>query len=226
MKAELSLWNVAATMSGDHTLSQVFAIRGVGGDKQTVEAGWIKRSLTDSKLFVFYTPDNYTTSCYNTDCGFILQPGAPTVLNMSFSNYSEIDGDQYHAEFLLLKDGIMGDWWFRYQGHWIGRWPRSLFDTNGLESESNYVGSQGEVFQTASTTATDMGSGEHAAGGWLKAAFSRHLQYVDTTGTYGNSSFGNFATHSSCYSIAAWVDALPEWQQSFFYGGPFCSLAP
>jgi hypothetical protein len=223
MEANLSLWNNQEIASGDHSVSQIFALRGSGGDIQTVEAGWVKRPGGVAKLFAFTTNDNYINDqCWNTDC-FVMQSGSPFTLDLGWDVYSQIDGNQYDNLMLLYKDGANGDWWLRIDGSWVGCWPRSRFDSAGLQSEAAYIGSQGEVYQSAATTTTDMGSGRPASDWYQKAAYQKGLQYVDTSNFYQSaSSFGSSATHSSCYSIIAGMDTSSDWQRYFFFGGGSC----
>jgi len=84
--SRLNVWkpNVAP---GTMSLSQHWYV-GIGeGLKQTVEGGWqvlpSKYNTTNPVLFIYYTPDNYATGCYNLDCNAFVQVNNSWVLGGS-----------------------------------------------------------------------------------------------------------------------------------------------
>lgn len=146
----MNRWNPTISTSGDHTLTQIWVARGSGLNTETVEAGIIRRSGSDAKLFIFTTNSNYqppeAPGCWNGNCAFV-QTDFSVVLDGGWGSYSSSGGDQWENWFLLLKDDDAGHWWFRLEGTWVGYWPRTYFDSNGLINKASRYTFGGEVFR-------------------------------------------------------------------------------
>ena len=222
----LNLWNPYTERSSEFSLSQIWVTRGGGSSLETVEAGGQKyRDLYgdyNARLFIYFTPDNYGSGgCYNLTCGAFVQTNSSIVIGGSFSVYSSTDGAQYDIKLLWYKDGTNGHWWLRYGNTWVGYYPRSRFDSNGLINSADYIDYGGEILDTAGDgihTRTDMGSGAFASLGWQKAAFQRNILYVDTGNTYRTPSLTATHTDYWCYNILLYSSSS-SWGTYFYAGG-------
>ncbi len=223
----LNVWKPYTERSSEFTLSQIWVARGTGSDTETVEAGWqkYKDKYGDwrSRLFIYFTPDNYGNGgCYNLDCRGFVQVRGTVYLGGGFTHYSSWGGAQYIIKLLLYKDGTGGHWWLRYGSTWVGYWPRSLFDSKGLRDEGGRVTFGGEIIDTqpgGRHTRTDMGSGYMPSYGWRWAAYQRSVRYVDTSNYYRQASgMTTIVTGSSCYDISLFGSS-GSWERYFYFGG-------
>lgn len=238
----LNIWNpyVSPTGAADHSISQIWVTRGAGNSLETVEAGWVRRKNSDARLFIFTTNDNYgaadggsvgdcsgaTSCCWNADCAFVQLPGTGIYLDSVFSNYSVSGGAQYQASFLMIKNDTTGDWWFNYQGTWVGYWPRSLYDSNGIQSYADRIVFGGEVYDDVSAyhTFTDMGGdGSFPSAGHGHSAYQIYLEYAQFWGGQYHmtpaSGLTAIATNSACYDIN-YDDSTPASGVWMHVGGP------
>src|SRR4029079_18289205 len=125
--------------------------------------------------------------CYNTSCSGLVQVNNTDYLGGGFRNYIANGGAQYEFKLLWYKDGTEGHWWLKYQDKWVGYYPRSLFDDKGLRNNGAKVDFGGEIVNTRPDnrhTRTDRGSGHFPYLGFGKAAYQRHVRYVDTKNFY------------------------------------------
>lgn len=195
------------------------------GTMETIETGWIKRPGSNSRLFVFFTPDNYGSgSCWNTDCGFV-QTNTSVVLNGTFTSYSVSGGTQQEAGLVIMKDGANGNWWFGFGTTWVGYWPRTLFDTSGLFTNGIVADFGGEVFDYtgASHTTADMGGdGSFAASGYGHSAYQHLIQYFEKNTLslldVAPGAGGVVAEKPGCYDILYGHDGAGH--PHIFFGGP------
>jgi hypothetical protein len=135
-------------------------------------------------------------------------------------------GYQPSATYFIFKDNTSGDWWFNYQGVWVGRWPRSYYDTTGIANSASRIDFGGEVYDDVAAyhTFTDMGGdGSYPAAGLGHAAYQLLLQYVTIS---GGQYFLNKATSltetrndADCYDVD-YVDSTTGWGAYMFFGGP------
>jgi hypothetical protein len=224
-ESNLNVWNPYTERASEFSLSQIWVTRGGGSSLETVEVGWQKyRDLYgdyNARLFIYFTPDNYGSGgCYNLTCGAFVQTNSSVIIGGSFSNYSAIGGTQYSIKLLWYKDGTTGHWWLKYGDTWVGYYPRSKFDSNGLSDSAALVDFGGEIIDTQGDgvhTGTDMGSGNFAYLGWQQAAFQRNIQYVDTSNFYRSPSLTGTYTDYWCYDILLYSDA--SWGKYFYFGG-------
>ncbi|MET0404188.1 MAG: neprosin family prolyl endopeptidase [Cystobacter sp.] len=224
----LNLWNPAVELSREFSLSQIWVTRGSGSNLETVETGMqLYKDLygdNTSHLFIYYTPDGYKTGCYNLSCSAFVQTDNSVVVGGSLGGGSVRGGTQYEQRLEWFKDGPTGPWWLRFGSTWVGYYPVSLFDSNGLATKASNIDFGGEIIDGRNGgrhTATDMGSGAYASEGWQKAAFQRRIQYVDTNNVYQTPALSAYRDSAGCYDIALFNDTSANgWGQHFYFGGP------
>jgi len=223
----LNLWSPYVEKSDEFSLSQIWVVRGSGSDRETVEAGWqVYRDLYGdwrSHLFIYFTPDNYGSGgCYNLSCSGFVQINNTVYIGGGFTSYSSVGGDQKIIKLLLYKDGTEGSWWLRYGDTWVGYYPRSLFDSNGLRNHGARIDFGGEIINTQTDgrhTRTDMGSGHWPYEGFGYAAYQRALRYVDTSNYYQRASgLTRSVTNNMCYDLDLHT-STGSWEEYFYFGG-------
>jgi hypothetical protein len=119
--SNLNIWSpYVNTLLGEvFSLSQEWYVGGSASGLQTEEVGWIvyPAMFGDEKphFFIFSTPDNYTTGCWNGSCGDFVQVAGSGVLGASFTS-STYGGTQYDfsAEYYLYQ--ATGGWPIREHG--------------------------------------------------------------------------------------------------------------
>jgi len=224
----INLWNPYTERTNEFSLSQIWVVRGSGADRETVEAGWQKyRDLYGdwrARLFIYFTPDNYGSGgCYNLTCGAFVQTNNSVYIGGAFSEYSQVGGAQKAIKLLWYKDGTYGHWWLRYGETWVGYYPRTRFDANGLRNYGAKIDFGGEIIDRQTNgrhTYTDMGSGRWPSAGYSYAAYHRALKYVDTSNSYRNaSSLIATRTDLDCYDISL-RSSSGSWGNYFYFGGP------
>ena len=223
----LNLWSPFVEKSDEFSLSQLWVVRGRDSNRETVEAGLqVYKDLYDdwrAHLFIYFTPDNYGSGGgYNLTSGAFVQVNNTVYIGGGFTSYSAVGGQQWEVKLLLYKDGTEGHWWLRYGDTWVGYWPRSRFDANGLRDQGDRVDFGGEIVNTRTDnrhTRTDMGSG-----GWPYEAFSftayqRNIKYVDVSNFYRSATgLSPSATNNNCYDIDL-VESNGSWGVYFYFGG-------
>jgi hypothetical protein len=222
-----NLWNPAVELSSEFSLSQLWVTRGTGSNLETVEAGVqnYQQLYGDKKtrLFIYYTPNNYVSGCYNLSCGAFVQTSTTYTPGAAFSSYSTAGGTQYEISIEFFKDGTAGHWWLKVGGVWVGYYPRTLFDSYGLINESSNVDFGGEIIDNRNGgrhTTTDMGSGAFPASGYGYAAYQRRIQYINTSNIYTNPSLTLSRDSAYCYDIAQFLDSTAGgWGRYFYFGG-------
>jgi hypothetical protein len=222
-----NLWNPYTERSSEFSLSQMWVVRGSGSSRETVEAGWQKyKDLYgdwNARLFIYFTPDNYGSGgCYNLTCGAFVQTNNTVYIGGAFTEYSQLGGAQKTITLLWYKDGTNGHWWLRYGDTWVGYYPRSRFDANGLRDQAAKVDFGGEIIDKRTDgrhTRTDMGSGRWPYEGFGYAAYQRSLKYVDTSNFYREaSSLTATRTDRECYDISL-HSSSGSWGRYFYFGG-------
>lgn len=211
----------------EFSLSQMWITRGGGANLQTVEGGW--QAYHDlygdwaSHLFIYFTPDNYGSGgCYNTSCSGFVQVNNTVYLGGGFTNYSVRGGQQWEFKLLWYKDGTNGHWWLKYGNTWVGYYPRSLFNANGLRDAADSVDFGGEIVNTRTDgrhTRTDMGSGHWPYEGYSWAAYQRAIRYVDTSNFYQRATgLSRAVTNAMCYDLSL-SSSSGDWEEYFYFGG-------
>ncbi len=229
-EGNINAWDPYTDWSDEFSLGQLWLIRGSGNGQQTLEVGQQEyRDLYGDwvpHLFLFYTTNHYTSQGdnkggYNTDVdGWVqyantIHPGALS------SPLSQFGGTQY---IMALKVQLwQGNWWVRVNGTWIGYYPASLYNTNGLRSQADRLDWGGEIVDSAAhsgTTETDMGNGHWPYEGWQHCAYMNNLRYQSTTG--GSMADYNGTAHAeapACYGIEAHMLSGTSWGSYFWWGG-------
>jgi Neprosin len=214
----LDLWN----NTGDFDLSQIWDVS-EASTVQTLEAGWIhypaKFNTNNSVLFIFWTPNNYASGCYDLDCSGFVQTNSSVYLGAAFSTYSTLGGSQYG--FGLQYQWYQGNWWLYFSGTAIGYYPGGIYSGGPLNSGSaNMVEYGGEAY-TAGTNWPQMGSGDWNTAGFGYAAYQNDIFYIDTTGAGQSSSLNPIVTNPACYNETI-VPASQggSWGSYIWFGGP------
>lgn len=214
----LNVWNV----SGDFSLSQLWDVS-AASTTQTLEAGWVhypgKFGTNNSVLFIFWTPNNYASGCYNLDCSGFVQTSSAATLGAGFNNYSTSGGTQWG--FSLQYKWYAGNWWLFYQGTALGYYPGGIYNGGPLNSgNANLIEYGGEAY-TAGTNWPQMGSGQFASAGFSYAAYQNTIFYIDTTGTSQWASLGPIITNPNCYTLSITPASQGgSWGSYIFFGGP------
>ncbi|MGH7489655.1 MAG: neprosin family prolyl endopeptidase, partial [bacterium] len=231
-QALFNLWSPLVEQNDEFSLSQLWETRGIYSDNtlQTVEFGWqvFRNKYGDSKahLFLYSTSAAYTTGsgCYNLDCSRFVQTSSSVVIGSSFSNYSSIGGTQYELPLVAYRDPASQNWWLKFNGTWVGYYPNSLFNASGISNFASSIDFGGEIINDAVGgvhTATQMGSGHFASGGYGTAAYIKTIQYWDTNGNlYNAGGLSPNATNPTDYNLALFSSSDPNWLTYFFFGGP------
>lgn len=234
--ASFNVWAPYVEQPGEFSLSQLWVVGGTGDNRQTVEAGWqvFKDMYGDNQphLFIFFTTHNYSSDypkCYNLDCTGFVQTNPNVVIGGPLSQVSAIGGVQYSVKLMYLRDaGGSHDWWFKFGDEWVGYYPNSLFNSQGIANQSDSIDYGGEIVNEATGglhTTTQMGSGRFPSEGWQKAAYIKKLKYVDLNNYLHDSTWltkdtsANGADNSDYYDLALHSSADPEWLQYFYFGG-------
>ena len=206
----INVWNSYTEQSSEFSLSQIWVARGntFDGSLETVEAGAQvynnRNGDNNNHFFIYFTPDNYGSGgCYDLGCGFV-QTNPNILIGQTLTPVSTLGGTQYSIHLEIVRDTVDGDWWIKYGDSWLGYYPNSLFDSNGLKDKAARADFGGEIFNGSISihTNTDMGSGEFPSAGWQQAAFQNNLKYVDLNYTYVDLTNGVLnVTDSNCYDI-------------------------
>lgn len=217
--------------SDEFSLLQVALVRGSGSGKQTIEAGWQEyRNLYGDwvpHLFVFYTTNGYTKSGdnkggYNRDVDGWVQYSNVVYPEAISSPNSTRGGAQYIMQ--IKYQLYQGNWWFCCNGRWIGYYPASLFNANGLRSKAEKVAFYGEIVDSGKDSRsswTDMGSGYWPDRGWKWSAYMSNLRYQSGTGgSMSRYSGTTWESNPNEYGIEAHFDNTGSWKSYCWVGGP------
>jgi hypothetical protein len=217
--------------SDEFSLLQVALARGSGSGKQTIEAGWQEyRDLYGDwvpHLFVFYTTNGYSASGdnkggYNRDVDGWVQYSDIVYPEAISSPNSTRGGAQYIMQ--IKYQLYQGNWWFCCNGRWIGYYPASLFNTNGLRSKAEKVAFYGEIVDSGKDSGsswTDMGSGHWPDRGWTWSAYMSNLRYQSSTGgSMSRYSGSTWESNPAEYGIEPYFDNTGSWKSYCWVGGP------
>lgn len=224
----LNLWNPV----GDFSLSQQWYVGGSGSNTQTVEGGWIvypQHFSTEAVLFIFWTPDDYSTGCYNLECKGFVQISNAWTLGATFAQYSVAGGTQ--RGFDLQWKLFQNNWWLYLRSNnatydTIGYYPTSLYNGGQMSKNAQTIEYGGEVTRFTTTDVwPQMGSGMFPSKGFSQAAYQNTIYYNP------NNESGGVGTWASLFkdvigSNACWDINITEsaqggsWGTFFFFGGP------
>jgi hypothetical protein len=213
---------------GVFSLSQHWYVGGSGSNTQTVEGGWQVYpgfyGTNEPVLFIFFTPDNYSTGCYNLTCSGFVQVDNSWVLGGTLAPVSTDGGTQYIIR--MQWQFYQGNWWLFVQGSGnyiaVGYYPGTLFGTGQMATNAQFVKYGGETDSDNSGNAGQMGSGAFASAGWTHAAYQRTIYYIDIQLTSHWTNLSANQPTSSCYTIDMHNNAGGSWATYFFFGGPKC----
>jgi len=229
-EGNINAWDPYLEWSNEFSLGQLAVARGSGTKKQTLEIGHQEfRNLYGDwvpHLFVFYTTNGYTESGddkggYNQDVDGWVQHAQTVHPGAMSSPVSAFGGTQY---VLSLKVQLWREnWWVRVNGTWMGYYPASLYNADGLRAQAEKVAWYGEVVDAgdhAGTTATDMGNGHWPYEGWQRCAFMSNLRYQSSTdGGMSRYEGTTWESHPKCYAIEDHFDNDGDWGSYFWWGG-------
>lgn len=229
-QSTLNVWSPYTEIAEEFSLSQIAVARGSGSDRETIESGWQKLRMLYGdyrpRLFIYFTPDNYGSGgCYNLTCGAFVQVNNSVYIGGGFTDISGHPHPSAAWEFTIRwqRHGETGDWWLKYGDTWVGYYPGSLFDNDGLRPRASRASFYGEIIddQTGGRhTRTDMGSG-HFPGDWFGyAAYQRRVRTI-TTSTVWNlrPSLTDSRTDANCYDVSV-HSSSGSWERYFYFGGP------
>jgi hypothetical protein len=188
---------------------------------QTVECGWhvdlARHGDTTPRLFVYWTPDTYTTGTYNTDGGNFQPNAGSTVLLGGALPSSQPNGSQ--TEYLMGFFLTGGAWWFYFNGQWVGNYPLSLFANGPLASNAQTAEFGGET-ETGFSLWPPMGSGAFAADGFSKAAYQRNVFVTPVGGAAQAANLTPSPSAGQCYTVFLRNSSGTTWDTYLFFGGP------
>lgn len=230
MISSINIWNPYLESTGDHTISQIWAVNNmVESQTQTAESGWARNPAAygDNNLhyFIFWTADDYQhTGCYDLRCAGFVQTNNTIVLGSIFpsSDWSTPGGQQYEIQVAYEHSGDGANWWLLVQGIWVGYYPASLYPT--MQYYGNVVQWGGEVYNSEPSgrhTKTQMGSGAFAESWYQYAADQRNVWYIDLSYTYQLPTVSPITSNSGCYDSISGYDGTGDgWNTYLFFGGP------
>lgn len=216
------------------------------GDRQTVEGGWqVYPGLYGTQnptLFVFYTPDDYTTGCYNINCldGFVPWPAdtgtnwAPT---MPIAGTPSDTAEVFELEMQWILDEETNMWWLYLPNPDpadpftltpAGYYPPRIYNGGPITQIADYFAVGGETTSSNPADFPQMGTGI-APFVDTPNAYQREIGYYDQPAYYigellspdgydGTSPDNNPPT---CYEVDYYGDGFYDSElPSFSYGGP------
>ena len=229
LQADFNIWSPDVASPYEFSLGQLWVSAGGGYDLQTAETGWqvypYMYGNDHANLFIFYTPDNYETGCYNLDCGGFVQTDGSVVIGGGFPNYSTIGGQQHHVTLGFIRDGQGGNhWWLKFNNTWVGYYPNSLFDSDGIAEQAGDVVLGGEIIDElpgGNHTDTEMGSGRFPEEGYQYAAYIKKIKYVDLSDDLVSPSrLYTDATIPTCWGVGDVENSSDvDWKAHFYFGG-------
>ncbi len=206
----LNLWDVDSFFN----ISQHWYVSPYGFTSlQSVEGGTIDypRGFGNrAVLFVYYTPDNYLSGCYNLSCRGFVQVNNNGGLGNYFQRYSIAGGVQ--IELQMQWKFVNGNWWlYLYRGtvaDAVGYYPGSAYGSGPLSvGSATSVDYGGEVLADPSGSGpywSKMGSGFVPSTGFGWVAYQRNifliLQNYASQWTYLNAVSTSSPVYN-CYQV-------------------------
>jgi hypothetical protein len=199
--------------SGSHSLGQLWADdEYASGQYSTVEEGWTEAPGqypdVQPHLFVAMSDCNYYR-----EGGYIGLSGIPWVQNSSTAYPNMVVTHDDHEHFYVAK--LQGNnWWFYYDGQWLGYIPHSAWTCHF--PSPNVINWGGEVETPEEITCTDMGNG--LAGTQQNSATVGYTYWVNNL--YAQPGYFEAAYFSDIaqYNAGLWYPSKEPY--SLHYGGP------
>jgi len=226
--SRVNVWKTTAFIAPglQATFSQQWYVSGLAGTLlQTVECGWhvdyARYQNFDPHLFVFATRNNYATGdgFFNQDGGAFSLAANPPVLPGAPLPASQTDGAQvdFHMGFYLTA----GAWWFYFQNQPVGCYPLTWFNSGPLTAGAERARFGGEV-GSGLPPWPPMGSGQHAAAGFGKAAYQRAATVYPTGGGAPPATLAEAGSVTgTCYTVDITNNSSDaDWGTYLFFGGP------
>jgi hypothetical protein len=223
--------NPYVELDSEASIMQLWVVGGPGtASQETIEAGWIESpsAYTWGKdyphLFLFASKGDYSSYQWDNGSWFVQTDGSVN-LGGKLTLSSTPGGSQYSTKYFIFKDGASstGDWWFYYDGVWVGYYPYTEFSSSGLRYGAEVFDMGGEIVNDEPSgrhTKTDMGSGYQPTSGFGYAAYMRIIRWVDTNNYWVIP--GSLATSrddSDCYDVAPHYNGGPSWETYIYLGG-------
>jgi hypothetical protein len=221
----LNVWQPTVTTPDQRmSLSQEWYTGGTGASTQTAEVGWQvlpdKYGHSQPVLFIYWTPDNYTSGNYNLDNPAFVQTNPAWAIGGALGPVSTDGGQQYELEITYYLSG--GNWWLYLGGTTaadaVGYYPTSLYNGGQMASNAQVITYGGETVCHAVGWG-DMGSGQLASAGWQHAAYQRDIYYFPTGGGSAWANLSSQEPSPACYTVNL-ASAPDPWNVYFFFGGP------
>ena len=233
MSAVFNVWSPAVEQPDEFSLSQLWVTRGLTTDNslQTAETGWQSCRLiygdSNPHLFIYRTTGNYQTGtgCYNLDCTGFVQTDNSVIIGGNLTPYSTQGGTQYEVSLAYFRDtSAPHNWWLKYGNTWVGYYPNSLYNSQGIANYSDEIDFGGEIVNDSTGglhTTTQMGSGHFPSDGFGVAAYTKKIQYWDTSATqFDATGLNRDVTNASYYDLSLWASTDSNWLRYFYFGGP------
>ena len=193
-QTSINTWQPTLASPYDFSLTQLWVIGGSGAGQQTVEAGvqvyGAHYGNNNANFFVYWTPDNYLTGCYNLDCGAFVQTSSVLPIGGAVP-VSTFDRAQAGGPIAWYRDPATGNWILFLQNpdgtySQSGYYPTALYGSGQLSQYATRVDFGGEVYTTASPPSVPMGSGYNPKTTYPlygRVAFQKNLLWMDLSGT-------------------------------------------
>jgi neprosin-like protein len=179
-------------------------------------------------LFGYYTTNGYSANGdniggYNRDVDGWIQYSS-SIYPGAVSSPNSVRGGAQYVMFIKYQL-YQGNWWLNCNNNWIGYYPASLFNKEGLNSQAGKIAFYGEIVDSSDhsgLTNTDMGSGYWPEYRWPWAAYMRNLWYQsDTNGAMSQYNASTvFASDPDLYDIENHMNSGTTWDSYFWLGGP------
>lgn len=229
-RSNLNVWQPTVS-NNEMSLSQLWLTNGSGSRLQTVESGWqvYPRKYRSKRpaVFIFYTPDNYSSGCYNLDCKafVVLSNKVPIGQALPASMVSQTNDEQKEITLEWTLHSETGSWWLWYEDSqvkdWAGYYPKEIFNSGAITKAADSLQIGGE--DTGEPQALQIGSGEFASQGYQKAAYQRDVRYRPV-GEHGfvSPELSSSVVTEPCYTLDIFNSSKEDWYSYVYFGGPKC----
>jgi Neprosin len=219
----INVWDPAIGANQIFSLAQHWYVGGSGAGLQTAEVGWqVYPQLygnTKPVFFIYWTPDNYQSGCYNLSCSAFVQTNSNWAIGGALSPWSVSGGQQYELDVAFYL--FQGRWWLYAGGeaaaNAVGYYPASIYKNGAMAAHASEIDYGGETVGT--TSWPPMGGGAFASAGWQRAAYQRQIHYFPTAGGRADAALTASAASPQCYT-ASLSNYNAPWNRTLWFGGP------